>query len=182
MEALRLAVKDRRYIEARVSGNLGYSKYSTTRGGNRDDGDLLFSNALAKLKSAESASSQATDRLALARVYLSRGGRDDARKALAILNQLATGGFETPEALNDAGVAHLQLDEYDQAISSFNRALAKSPGYGEARFNMALAVERAHRYDEAKQEWQRYIDQAPDDGWKSEAIAYLNSLGGPGNR
>jgi tetratricopeptide (TPR) repeat protein len=178
MEALRLAVKDARHIQTRVSGGLEYSSYSMTRGSDRNDDDLQFSRALSKLRSAEQENAPASDRIVLARVYLARGTREDASRALTILTQLAARGVETPEALNDTGVAQFQLDNYDDAIAYFSRALAKSPGYDEALFNRALAQERAHRDVDARQDWQHFIAQSPDDKWKAEARTHLNSLGG----
>jgi tetratricopeptide (TPR) repeat protein len=182
MEALRLAVKDARYTQARVSGGLEYSGYEVTRGGDSRNDDLHFRRAFSKLKSAEKETAPVNDKLVLARVYLARGTRVDAEHALAILNQLAARGVETPEALNDTGVAQFQLDNYDDAIAYFSRALAKSPTYGEALFNRALAEERAHRDGDARQDWQQFIDHSSDDHWKSEARIHLRALGGVNDR
>ena len=178
MDALKLAVKDARYTEARVSGGLAYSRYAVTRGGGRNDDDLQFSRAMEKLKPAEQENAPVKDRLVLARVYLARGTHEDATRALAILNQLAARGVETPEALNDMGVAGLELNNYDDAIVYFTKALAKSPNYGEALFNRALAEERARHSSDARQDWQQFIDKSPDDNWTAEARLHLNSLGG----
>ena len=178
MDALKLAVKDARYTEARVSGGLAYSRYAVTRGGGGNDDDLQFSRAMEKLKPAEQENAPVNDRLVLARVYLARGTHEGAARALAILNQLTGRQVETPEALSDTGVAELQLNSYDAAIEYFSKALAKSPNYGEALFNRALAEERAHRDSDALRDWQQFIDQPPDDNWKAEARLHLNSLGG----
>lgn len=182
MDALKLAVKDARYTEARVSGGLAYSRYAVTRGGGRNDDDLQFSRAIGKLKPADQENASPDDRLVMARVYLSRGTHEDATLALAILNQLAARGVETPEALNDTGVAELQLNNYDAAIEYFSKALARSPNYGEALFNRALAEERAHRDSDAVRDWQQFIDQSPDDNWKTEARTHLKSLGRASDR
>jgi tetratricopeptide (TPR) repeat protein len=178
MDALKLAVKDARYTEARVSGGLAYSRYAVTRGGGRNDDDLQFSRAIGKLQPAEQENAPVNDRLVLARVYLARGRHEDATRARAILNQLAGRGVETPEALSDTGVAELQLNNYDAAIEYFSEALAKSPNWGEALFNRALAEERARRDRDALRDWQQFIDQSPDDNWTAEARLHLNSLGG----
>jgi tetratricopeptide (TPR) repeat protein len=175
MDALKLAVKDARYTEARVSGGFTYSRYAVTRGGGRNDDDLQFRRAIDKLKPAEQENAPLNDRLVLARVYLARGTHEDAKRALAILNQLAARGVETPEALNDTGVAELQLNDYDVAIEYFSKALASSPSYGEALFNKALAEERSHRDSDAREDWQKFIDKSADDGWKTEARSRLDS-------
>ena len=177
MEALRLAVKDQRYTQARVSGGLDYSNYAVTRGSDRNDDDLQFSRALGKLMSGEQENASVSDRLVLARVYLARGTREDARHAAAILNQLAARGVETPEAFNDRGVAQFQLDNYEEAIAYFSKALAKSPTYREALFNRALAEEHGHR-DDARRDWLQFINESSEDNWKNEARMHLNSLRG----
>jgi tetratricopeptide (TPR) repeat protein len=178
MDALKLAVKDARYTEARVSGGLAYSTYASTRGGGSNDDDMNFNRAIDKLKPAEQENGSLNDKLVLARVYLARGKHGDAKHALVILNQLAARGVETREALNDTGVAELQLDHYDAAIEYFSRALAKSPILGEALFNRALAEERAHSDSDAARDWREFIDQSPDDNWKIEARSHLKSLSG----
>lgn len=181
MDALRLAVKDERHTQARVSGGLEYSRYMVTRGAENNYDDLQFSRALSKLRSAEKETAAASDRIVLARVYLARGTRQDARHALTILTQLASRGVETPEMLNDTGVAQFQLDNYDEAIAYFSKALVKSSTYYEALFNRALAEGRAHRDADARRDWEQFIEKSPDDNWKSEALIHLKRLGGDPN-
>ena len=176
MQALKLAVKDARFTEARVSGGLPYSRYSVTRGGAANNDDLEFSRAVAALRGAEQENAPVDDRLALARVYLARGRFEDAQHALEILAQLSARGVETPEALNDMGVAELQLKDYGNAIAHFTKALAKSPSYSEALFNKALTEERINRDADAMRDWQLFIDQSSDSGWKTEAESHLRSL------
>lgn len=179
MDALRLAVKDARYTEARVSGGFDHSRYAgTTRGDDSNHDDLHFGNAENKVK----AKAGVEARLMLARVCLARGNREDAKRALEILVQLKKSGVETPVTLNDTGVAQFQLDNYDDAIVYFTKALAKSPRYDEALFNRALAEGRAHRDAEARQDWQQFINQSSDENWKNEARSHLNRLSGPTDR
>lgn len=184
MKALRIANKDGRRIEARVSGGFDHSDYvrRATRGNDVGNDDLHFSNAENKVKAAGKETAAVDDRLVLARSYLLRGAREYTKRALEILSQLEARGVETPEALNDMGVARLQLDNYNDAIDYFTKALAKSPGYDEALFNKALAEEGARWYDDAKRDWRRFIDQSADDSWKSEARKRLGSLGGASDR
>ena len=178
MAALTLGLKDGRYTEARIS-RLDHSRYAgPTRGGDSKNDDLHFSRAENKVKAAEQETAAVGDRLMLARICLARGTREDAKRALAILNQLASRGVETPEALNDTGVAQFQLEKYDDAIAYFSKALAKSPGYNEALFNRALAEELARHNENARRDWQEFIKKSSDDGWKNEARAHLGRLNG----
>lgn len=177
MDALRMAVKDARYTEARVSGGFEHSRYiGTTRGGDRNDDDLHFNRAENKVKEVAKESTAVEARQTLARVYLARGTLEDTGRALAILDQLMNGGVETAEALNDIGVAHLQLENYDKAISYFSKALAKSPGYNEALFNRALAEGSARRNEDARRDWREFINQSSDENWRTEAREHLDRL------
>lgn len=182
MNALALAVKDGRYTEARISGGLPHSEYRANRGVQTKDDDLQFSLAINALKTADPETAPVDDKLALARVYLARGTREDVKHALKILVEVAARGVESAEALNDTGVAHFELGDYEDAISYFTRALTKSPTYYEALFNGALAEERAGHKDQARQDWEQFINKSSDDNWKAEARKRLNSLTGVGVR
>jgi len=179
MAALRLGLKDTRYTEARISGGFAHSPYaSTTRGGGSINDDLHFDRAENKVKAAAQEPAAVEARLVVARVYLARGNREDAKRALAILDQLTKSEIDTPEALNDTGVAHLQLDNYPDAITYFSKALAKSPAYNEALFNRALAEGLFRRNEDARRDWQAFIEKSSDENWKNEAREHLNRLNG----
>ncbi|MFY9558395.1 MAG: tetratricopeptide repeat protein [Blastocatellia bacterium] len=177
MDVLRTALKDARYTEARVSGGFDHSRYAgVTRGIESNDNDFNLRRAMNKLPGAEEETASADSRLVLARVYLSRGTRDGAKHALAILNQLIARGVETPETLNDLGVAYYQLENYDEAIANFSKALAKSPAYFEALFNRALVEGLTHHDDDARRDWEQFLKESPDDNWNTEARRKLSSL------
>ena len=179
MEALKLAVNKERYTEARISGGFDYSRYAgTVRGDDNAADDLHFDRAQGKVKAA----SDADSKLVLARTWLARGMPDDANHALPILNELLQSGVETPEVLNDMGVARFQLSDYDDAIAYFNRALAASPRYYESLFNRALALVRLHRDAEARRDWEQFINQSSDENWKNEARSRLDRLTAPSLR
>jgi Tfp pilus assembly protein PilF len=177
MEALRLAVKDKRSTPLRVSGNLEYSAYSVKRGDDRDNTDLQFSRALLKLKSAEEETAPPSDRLVLARIYLARGKLEDSKRALEILRQVEARGVETAESLNDTGVAYFQLRDNNTAIDYFSRSLASSPGYIEALFNRAVAEQGANRLADARKDWEQFLVQSKDEKWNAEAEKRLKTLG-----
>ena len=184
MEAVALATKDKRRIEPRLSGDLPYSPYPlVTRGpaegrnaaeGEDPQADLQFDRAQSQVQFAEDASAPAEDRLALARVYLARGEADYTRRALAILEQLAAAPNPSAEVLNDTGVALYQLKRYPEAAGYFNRALEKSPSFGEALFNKALAEHKAGNEAAAREDWRRFIESSSDEKWKDEAQRRMN--------
>lgn len=177
MEAFRLAVQDQRPTVARISGVLGYSKHTgETRGGDSSADSVQLDRAENAIHAAAQDPAEVEARLVWARVLLARRNSDDVKRALVILEQLINSGVEKPEAFNDAGVAQLQSDEYEAAISYFNKALAKSPAYNEALFNKALAEQFFRHDDDARRDWQQFIDRAPDDDWKTEAKDRLSKL------
>lgn len=183
MDALKYAVKNTRYTEPRVSGGFEYSPYARALRGDGEGSDtVLFDRAEIKAKAAARDSTDANAGLIWARYHLARGSFNEANQAVLILEQLLKTGVETPEALNDLGVAQYQLLNYDEAIGYFTRALAKSPGYGEALFNRALAYQRLNRDADARQDWQQFIGESADNGWRKEAMTHLNDLRSPDDR
>ena len=78
--------------------------------------------------------------------------------------------------MNDLGVAQFQLANYKEAIENFGKALGQKPDYPEALFNKALAEERAGRHEDAKRDWQQFINQSSDPSWKREAADHLDLL------
>jgi tetratricopeptide (TPR) repeat protein len=179
MQSLKQSLKDTRLSEARISGGFDYSRYTgPTRGVENNNDDFYLTRAENKVRpAAEKESNSIENRMVLARVYLARGTRASAAQALTILNQLEN-GTEKAEVLNDIGVARIEQSDYQTAIEYFTRALAKNPGYDEALFNLALAEHFDNRTEDARRDWQRFIQQSSDDRWKAEARNRLSSLGG----
>lgn len=180
IESIALAMKEERLLEPRISGNLEWSRYTATRGREESSSDskraqLLLEDARNKLD-AEKASAKPEVFINLSRAYLAEGTRKGAETALAILRELETRGDLPAEALNDLGVALLQLDNYDEAITYFGRVLEKKPDFNEALFNRALAESRIGRSDEARRDWKEFINRVPDSGWKREAEKKLDML------
>jgi tetratricopeptide (TPR) repeat protein len=175
-EALTLAVKDKRVIEPRLTG-LPYSRYPAGMRSDKVDEDLQsnhqFGRAQAAIQFAEDVSAPAESRMLLAKVYLARGNADNASRALTILEQLSAGGNQSPELLNDLGVALYQLGRYSEASSYFNKALDKSPGFNEALFNKAVTEEKLSSRAKAREDWNRFIESTSDERWKEEARRHL---------
>jgi tetratricopeptide (TPR) repeat protein len=135
-----------------------------------------YERALNKVRFAEEETAPAESRHVLARVLLALGGRDEARKALAILKQLESAGDQSQDLFNDMGVAELRLDNYDAAIDHFGRALERSPSATLFLYNKALAETCAGRVDDAREDWLRFINMSADDRLKAEARSKLDGL------
>lgn len=181
MQQLAVAMKEERRSHMRISGGMDYSPYMATRGDNESD-DLQLKLALSKLEFAKDASAPAEARQALARAHLAFENRDHAKQAREILEQLVAGGVRSPEVLNDLGIAQSQLDGYEESIENFSKALEQKPDYSEALFNRALAEERAGRQEDAKRDWQQFINQSSDPKWKQEAANRLKLLSNSSNQ
>jgi tetratricopeptide (TPR) repeat protein len=183
MEALRLGVKNQRYTEARISGGFDHSPYAgTIRGVDNGSDDLHFDRAEGKVRAAAQEPSGVNARLVLARSHLARSSNKDANQARLILDQLSNSGIETPEVINDLGVAQFQLTNYEEAITYFTKALEKSPRFDEALFNRALAEQNLNRDAEARRDWEQFISQSTDENWKTEARSRLSRLSAPIDR
>ncbi|HKP10870.1 MAG TPA: tetratricopeptide repeat protein [Blastocatellia bacterium] len=173
--SLAVAMKEERRSAARFSGGFAHSPYAAMRG-SEDSPDFHLRLAVSQLKAADREDAPAEMRQMLARAHLAFDRPDHARQAQAILESLRARGVETAEVFNDLGVAHYQLQNYDAAVASFDRALTIRPDYAEAMFNRALAKESAARYVDAKRDWEEFIHSTSDASWKAEAERRLAAL------
>jgi len=176
---LRQTMREGRLTEGWISELNEHGAYESTRGPQAVD-SLPFNRALSKLKGAEEPGAQPADRLALARVRLAMGTTDQVAASLRILDQLSAStslsAEMAAEVYNDMGVAQIQLQDYQAAIESLDKALARSPKFPQASFNRAVALDHARRYAESREAWQQFISIAPDQQWKVEAQNHLQSL------
>lgn len=82
----------------------------------------------------------------LAEAYLKFGKPDEARSAIATLDQTNPGGYRI---LAGAGVLLARYHLYDDAIGQFQAALKANPELNDAKFDLANAYFRAGHYSEA---------------------------------
>jgi tetratricopeptide (TPR) repeat protein len=68
------------------------------------------------------------------------------------------------------------MADYAAAVELLNRALKASPDDPVALFNRAVVNERMHLYDQAIQDWQRYLRVDSGSAWTSEAKKRLADL------
>ena len=69
-----------------------------------------------------------------------------------------------------------RLEDYGKAVDLLGQVLAKDPGNQVARFNRAIAAERLLLYDQAVEDWHRYLGLDPSSPWANEARARLKNL------
>ena len=88
----------------------------------------------------------------------------------------------TTDLLADLGAAYaLRVDHrtgrwIGYAIDYLNRSLQKRPNSGEVVFNLALVYERMNSYENAIDEWQRYLKLDPRGAWREDAERRLSEL------
>lgn len=104
----------------------------------------------------------------LAEGNLKLGKVEEARKAIAQLDQLSGGDFRTQTAI---GVLQARYHLYDDAIPHFQSALKVNPDSDDAKFDLADAYFRKGSYAEALEAAQ----QVSEPGQKDDA--YLSLLG-----
>jgi len=71
---------------------------------------------------------------------------------------------------NDLGVAYLESgrEHLVEAEAEFKEALNLNHVHKPAIFNLSILYERQGRVDEARHQWQQYLELDPDSGWAKE--------------
>jgi len=109
---------------------------------------------------------QPQDLYLLAETYLKLGKPDDARKAVAQLDQLSAGDYRTQTGI---GVLLARYRLYDDAIHHFQAALHANPDSDDVKFDLADAYFRKGLYAEALDT----IQQVSAQGQRDDALLAL---------
>jgi tetratricopeptide (TPR) repeat protein len=103
--------------------------------------------------------------------------------AIATLQRALNIQPDSPSLMIDLASAHFEqaetsnhMADYAAAVELLNRALKASPDDPVALFNRAVVNERMHLYDQAIQDWQRYLRVDSGSAWTSEAKKRLADL------
>ncbi len=78
------------------------------------------------------------------------------------------GGRGEPRRHFNRGTALLRQDRTEEAVAAFEQALALHPHYGEARYNLALALGRLGRVDAAIEAYRRVVE-ADRSAWSAKS-------------
>jgi CHAT domain-containing protein len=189
------AVGERRLVEPRLSGGFAYGALaSPTRGGELDRTDpqnwKIFEAAAKANERARDPQATADDRRALALAHLVL---QDADGAIDQLERMLASAPEDARLLNDLAAAHVvRADREDRpldrakAIDLASRAVERDPTLLEARFNLALALEKLETAGRREGEpgaapravaaWRDYLTRDSTSPWALEAKERLTRL------
>lgn len=186
--ALRSLYRERRPVESRIS-DFDYAPWSNTRGGGQEPaGDTLQRERAERLLlDAAHASPGRDTRHALGVLYLSRGEFDKAvaqfEEALKAAPDDARLHADLGAALLEQGKARRQRGEDGEAVASFaaslthlSRALELDANLLPALFNRAILYQNMYLPNQARADWNSYLDKEKDSGWAEEARRQLRAL------
>ena len=77
--------------------------------------------------------------------------------------KLVSGSMPLNEVFNNLGAAEARLNHYEEAISSFQKALEGDSADPDYHFNLAYTEWRAGQYTAAAESFQAVLDRAPED-------------------
>ncbi len=83
-------------------------------------------------------------------------------EAIACLERAAILAPTDASAHNDLGEAHREAEDFAKAASAFEAALKLDSAYGLARYNLGLTYAALGRIDDAIEQFQTYLRDAPD--------------------
>jgi tetratricopeptide (TPR) repeat protein len=182
LAALRLVHRQKRPLEARVTGGFTYQPYQRSRGDSERseiDRDQL-NYALAELTRAVASNPTTEARHALGRLCLLISDFDRAEEQLELAVRDAP---DNAKIHADLATLNFERSKYadsssrlTKAIKHFDTAIELDPNLAEALFNRALCHDQMNHHVEARADWERYLQLDPDSPWASEVRERLNKL------
>jgi len=100
-------------------------------------------------------------------------------KALKVYENGLLNNADVPRLLVGKGVAQMQLERFDEAASSFNKALGIDPSLGTATFNLAVAKMRQGQTDVAIKGFEEFTlkaDPAEDEARIIAAQGFIQQI------
>src|SRR6266852_4637358 len=83
------------------------------------------------------------------------------KEALRELNTAIEDGEETTEVFAAKGHIQFELEQYDDAIKTYEKLLALAPRHPTANFNLGICHEKLGRWQEATDAFQKSIEVDP---------------------
>src|ERR1700724_704932 len=83
------------------------------------------------------------------------------KEALRELNTAIEGGDETVEIYAAKGHIQFELEQYDDAVKSYEKLLAAVPQHPTANFNLGICFEKLGRWQDASDAFQKALQGDP---------------------
>jgi CHAT domain-containing protein len=175
-----LAPRQHRAVEPRLAGFPWARLQAPSRGTSiPDPADLKLMGAAGEVleQTANGRTSQSRHCRGVAYLLTDRGP-----ESIAALEQAARDSKDA-RVWNDLAAARYAMTEKHPAqlplaLADADRALWLDPKLAEAHFNRALVLERLGLREQARQQWQRYLELDPGGAWSVEARERLRRLSG----
>lgn len=180
--AMGLVHRNSRLLETRVTGGFAYQPYQRQRGGVDSSGvdRDQFNYVLADLTHAVASNPTTESRHALGRLYLLLGNLDRAEEQLLLAIQSAPNEADLHV---DIASLYYERSKYSdsmplltKAIGHYDTAIKLNSQLQEAWFNRALCQEQMAHFNEARVDWERYLQLDSNSPWGAEARERLKSL------
>ncbi|HXU38422.1 MAG TPA: CHAT domain-containing tetratricopeptide repeat protein [Blastocatellia bacterium] len=184
--ALAQAYSAERPIEARLSG-LRYAPMGNMRGGSAKVDEISLTLAERILLSEVAAHPGPKAHHALGRYYLTQQKFDKAIDQMIIAE---TDDQQNAQLQSDLGAALLEkgsadrsntesgasLEDFARSLEHLNKALSLDGSLLEALFNLALCHQDMLLNQQAREDWQKYLERDPNSSWAEEATHNLREL------
>ncbi len=84
---------------------------------------------------------------------------------------------DDPDIYYNRGLAHFNIDEYNNAISDYTKAIELKPDYADAYYHRGLTYVNSGQYDNAISDYTKAIELKPDyaDAYYHRGLTYVNS-------
>lgn len=186
LASLNDAYREQRPVEARMSG-LNYAPVITTRGEQikidfvaRDRAGRLLLNAVAENPGPES-------HQALGKFYLTERdfdkaidqfekGLSQAPNSAQLHSDLGAALFEKGKEAKLRGESGQALTLLGRGLEHINKALQLSPKLLESLYNKALILQYMMLSAQAREAWQKYLEQDPNSNWSEEATRNIRLI------
>jgi tetratricopeptide (TPR) repeat protein len=184
--ALAQAYREQRPLEARISG-FNYAPAANTRGEQGKTDQVALDRAERILLDAVFEHPGPASHHALGRLYLAQQQFD---KAIAQFEEALKTDPNNAQLHSDYGAALIEkgkadqskgdagksLEEFAMSLEHLNRAIELDRSLLEALFNRALSHEYLMLPQQAKEDWQMYIEKDANSKWAEEARRKLQEL------
>jgi len=180
MIALANGYKSGRLFEARISA-LPYASVAQSRGDASQNLEIKKAELLAITEETDHQSARSLH--TLGRVYLAEQRFGEAVERLRSAAEADPNDALIQSDLGAALMEHARQEspeirgqEMSESLDHLNKAVKLDEFLLEARFNRALYYEYMHLWEDARTEWQAYLQRDSTSGWAEEARRHLAEI------